>query len=574
MKQYNKLLISVLLLSTMILFSCNDDNFLSEKAQDFLSSELAYSDASGVKLGINGLHDYFRTNSIYGNDACTLYMNQLTDVCFNGEQPASSQFTYVGMNPTSSNHRALWQHMYGLIGRANEILKYVDSSTGWDNDTDKNVCKAEALFFRAFAYRALASFYGDVPLVTEAVSTPRTEFTRTPVDSVYLQIIADLQYGIANLPNPGSEAAPGRITKGAAQNLLCEVYLATGDYDKAIEAATAVINNYGYKLMTERFGSTNDVFGTGDVFLDLFAFGNQNLSENKEAIWVVQFDANLADTQKNLGPRRYGPRYYSLGNDPSGKKAILGEYLNGSYTGYSDTLSRPVSWSRPVYHVSNGIWSSDWNNDIRNAPHNIKRNFYYQNPNSKWNGKVINFADYGSYSTNGRNQQKDTCNYIFPYWIGKVGDPCHVLTDVARSGGGYTLKDHYEMRLAETYLSRAEAYLQKGDREKAAADINVVRSRAHAKPVAASDVTFDYLLDERSRELFTEEWRDLVLRRIDAHKGLPNEERLFYKRVMKYNDDPTDPGLSMKPYNILWPIPQTEIDATGGLLIQNPGYSE
>ena len=47
--------------------------------------------------------------------------------------------------------------------------------------------------------------------------------------------------------------------------------------------------------MTERFGSTNDVFGTGDVFLDLFAYGNQNLNENKEAVWVAQFAANLSD---------------------------------------------------------------------------------------------------------------------------------------------------------------------------------------------------------------------------------------------------------------------------------------
>ena len=106
--------------------------------------------------------------------------------------------------------------------------------------------------------------------------------------------------------------------------------------------------------MTERFGSTNDVFGTGDVFLDLFAYGNQNLSENKEAIWVAQFAANLSDGGgKNNGPRRHGPRYYSLGNDPAGYTCILGELIDGKYTGYTDTLSRPVSWSRPTYYVTN-----------------------------------------------------------------------------------------------------------------------------------------------------------------------------------------------------------------------------
>lgn len=47
---------------------------------------------------------------------------------------------------------------------------------------------------------------------------------------------------------------------------------------------------------------------------------------------------------------------------------------------------------------------------------------------------------------------------------------------------GRTMNDRYKMRLSETYLLRAEAYLHKGDRVNAAADINVVRKRAQASP--------------------------------------------------------------------------------------------
>jgi hypothetical protein len=69
------------------------------------------------------------------------------------------------------------------------------------------------------------------------------------------------------------------------------------------------------------------------------------------------------------------------------------------------------------------------------------------------------------------------------------------------------------LRLAETYLLRAEAYLGNNDGINAAKDINVVRSRAKANPVDAAAVTLDYILDERGRELIYEEQRRLTLSR-------------------------------------------------------------
>lgn len=544
------------------LYGCNDD-FLEEKPLDFTSPENTYTEASNLKLGINGLHSFLRDALYYGGDAIVYFYSTMTDVSYNGENPGN--VTYEVLTPTNSLFYNLWKNMYKMISRSNELLLYIEKeeTTGWESESQRAMYKAEALFFRAYAYRLLTSFYGDVPLIVEAVTTPKTDFVRTPLKEVYEQMEKDLIFATQNLPNPGKEENKGRVTKGAAYQLLSEVYLQEAKYQDAVEASTHVINDFGYKLMTQRFGSTKDVFGTGDVFLDLFAYGNQNLDVNTEGIWVAQFGYGLSDGGgQNNGPRRHGPRYYSLGNDPAGYKCMLGELLDGKYTGYSDTLSRPVSWSRPTYHVTHGVWSSDWNNDIRNAPHNIKRTFYFQNPESPYNGKPIDFSLWGSYETNGRNQMKDTCNYIYPYWIGKVGDPCNVQAEFNRSGAGYTWKDNYFMRLAETYLIRAEAYIQLGDLQKAADDINVVRKRANANPIEAKDATIDYLLDERIRELYTEELRDVVLRRTGK----------FLECIRKYNDNPQAPGMNVKDHNILWPIPQTEIDATGNALTQNPGY--
>lgn len=61
--------------------------------------------------------------------------------------------------------------------------------------------------------------------------------------------------------------------------------------------------------------------------------------------------------------------------------------------------------------------------------------------------------------------------------------------------------DWYMLRIAETYLIRAEAYLALGEKSKAAADINVLRDRANASYCTAADIDIDYILDERAREL-------------------------------------------------------------------------
>ena len=74
--------------------------------------------------------------------------------------------------------------------------------------------------------------------------------------------------------------------------------------------------------------------------------------------------------------------------------------------------------------------------------------------------------------------------------------------------------DQYYLRLAETYLLRAEAYVDMNNLSAAAKDINVVRSRAKATPVAETNVNIDYVLDERMRELGWEEQRRLTLCRV------------------------------------------------------------
>ena len=143
---------------------------------------------------------------------------------------------------------------------------------------------------------------------------------------------------------------------------------------------------------------------------------------------------------------------------------------------------------------------------------------------------------------------------------------------------------------------RAEAYFWKGDLANAAADINVVRERAHAQPIDAGDVTIATILDERARELYYEEYRKVELTRI-AYIYAETGQADYKGRTYSMNDFSTknfwydwimdhtefyNKGVhtihgdeyTLSPYHVLWPIPQSAIDANvNGHINQNQGYN-
>ena len=561
---------SLHIICMLLVFSACEKDVLKEKPLDFLTPSNAYTSSDGIFQGIMGLYDDVRQKwyDELGGDCYVYILKGLgTDLAYYGEDPGGSSYlsNYVS-NLTSDKIMVslLWNSCYSTIQKANVLIDAINTNDDkiWLNDAEKNKYLAEAMFFRAFTYRILVSLWGDVPLITEVVRSAKTDFVRTSKDEIYKLMEQDFTFAGSNLEQPGTiDKGPGRLTQGAAWHMLSELYLTQSKYQLAVEAASKVIDGYNYALMTQRFGSKlgNDIFGSGDVYYDLFVMGNQNLTENTEAIWVIQFEPLISGGSQNPGERTFGPAYFRMGNTPDGKTAFRGKFYNGKYTGYSDTLGRPVAWCRPTNYLAYNIWRSDWNNDIRNAKHNIKREFYYDNPASIYDKKKV---DFNLYQPGLRDPIKDTCQYIFPYFM-KIASPLEHYINLDRAGGGYTHKDIYAIRLAETLLIRCEAFLGLNNKAAAAADINKIRSRANATHVLPEDVTIDFILDERARELYTEEWRYFTLSRLGK----------LVERVRTYNDNPKVPGLNIQDYNNLWPIPQSQIDLNiDSKMEQNPGY--
>jgi hypothetical protein len=276
---------------------------------------------------------------------------------------------------------------------------------------------------------------------------------------------------------------------------------------------------------------------------------------------VIQFETDVpgggavstAQAGSYLLERHHAP-YFDGMVSTGGRKPFLWPVSN-------NTGGRGIGWAVSTTYFSDTIWKTDFNNDIRNAPINFVRAYTANNPASSLNGQTFSVYNPPPGVT--------SPSRVFYAYQSKVTTPGKhpdnlyqdKTTGLLKAPAGGTYLDQYMFRLAETYLIRAEAYLGLNNLQKAADDINIVRARSKASAVSASNVTIDYILDERMRELGVEEKRRLTLMRLGK----------IYDRVKKFNPYYSD---VLPKYN-LWPIPAAEIERNKDVkLEQNPGYPQ
>lgn len=537
-----------------LLNSCKDKDWLKEVPLDFYSPDNSYEtpgdfDAAVVRL-YDEVSDLYSVNT---NEGRALYYP--TDIAWDGISENHQLNSYKdALNPTTAEVLNTWKRLYQMIFDANVVIGRIDDpNIKFTSETDRKALKAEAMFFRAFAYQYLGIIYGGVPIVLQEIDQPKRDFVRSTREDVWNQCISDLQFATQNLPDVNHVKADGRLCQAAAYHLLSEIYIIKQDWDSAIAAASKVIDNPNFALMTHRFGSRKDE--PGDVYWDLFRRDNQNRSSgNTEAIWVNQFEYEKpggGNPDNEVWPRFLGPNYWKLKDDDGVNLFIGPTNQNGG---------RGIGWFVSTQYMRNDIWK-DGSGDMRNSSYNIIRDIKADNPQSSYYGKYI--VESGAI--------KNFPNVLDRWWsviYAKVEPinnfPSDLIlnpaTGLTTNNANGTYSDNYIYRLAETYLLRAEAYLGKGDKTDAAADINKVRSRANAPLISASDVNIDFILDERARELAWETPRLLTLMRLNK----------LVERVKKYN---TVTGDRILDYQNVWPIPEREIETnTAAKLEQNPGY--
>lgn len=599
MNKIKLIIISVLALFAAISLTGCSNRWLDEDPQTEMTSQKLYQDETGFEIGLNGLYSLVRqeregygfTDSFGGTGLRALMYIAGTDT-YNCGGGASGEFSAICKDwakanvPTDKSLNSVFGWLYNTILAANTIIKYAENpDVQWSNAGSKERITAEARLVRAWAYRHLTYMWGKVPLVTEEVTgdTFRTDYVREDVSVIRKQIIEDLKYAVKYVGWLPSKT--GRATKGVALAWLSEIYLAeagvgTDNLDaecleRAWHYADTCITYGPYKLVRDRMSNT-----AGNAFMDMFSNENVNIeSGNTEALWVMQWDKASIGGGDNLMRFSLGPKFETSEKIATG---VTLSYMDESRGGRRFNRTALTKWALELYDKS-----SDRSQNIvdqRGDEYAICKYYVigkYDEVNettgiNKKTGKPYAIGDtiyigcskvaeaglwdkgclksFAGLKSGDKEGDSNNWPYTLKY---SYCDPGYPKTNESHN-------DQVFMRLAELYLLRAEASYKRNDISAAKADLNELRSRAHALEITDDEMSsFNIILEERARELLGEEQRLYTLRRT------MNAED-YVEWITSRNGK--DKNLEKRDY--LFPIPQSVIDANVTLKMeQNPGFA-
>ena len=585
----------------------SDSDFLKEHSYKNDDSGM-FNTQNEIEMGINSCYrqvQYLILGQTHGYHS---YMLQGVGLDTFGETNNNDHFSNWKNYTSASGYARHWYNeVFYLVNYANTAIDAIETkgdAIKYSSDAKKEELLGEARFFRGWAYRVLAGMFGNVPILEHHTSSIEMGYKPNTREEVWQFCYEDFKYAAEHMSK--TERLKGCVTRAAADHMLAEICLDLGKFDEAITAASRVIDgdDGDYHLMITRFGTyanqATDRHGhslaadKGGAYWDLFRKGgNQDYGTNKEAIWTSQYAYGyystggsgdgwwrmrnntyagdfMGNSVRANGTNRQkadGTKIYLFTDDaacyPAGVKggsttlgvsatAIAADryYANNTRDsldgGYAYGSQRLIP-CRYIFDPNdpNYLWAKSKEGDkedIRGSETMIERDWYTPG-GVKWSkcyeiakrNQVAHWdkADKDAYTLNGG----DTIQLTPRFW--KFAN---------QSNGGDPKSYDYEpyiIRLAETYLLRAEAYLAKGNKEKAADDINVLRDRANAPHCSAADINIDYILDERARELFGEEHRQITLNRLSCNPNATyisdcyptqntTETNTLVERVRKY----------------------------------------
>jgi len=540
-----------------LLLSCSE-SILDEHPPHLISSQTLYTNLAGFEAGLNGMYTLVRheMEGIFGTTG------QVNNMFMNGTDNMTTNH-YVNSfaiiaerwqdlnNPSDAFLRDIFTWLYMVVNSSNTIINQAEKPeidwSGGGRSAEENKLRviAEARAVRAWAYRHLTYCWGDVPLNLEESlgSTIRTDWTRTPVETVRKHVVTDLLFAEKHVGAEPSLA--GRITKGAIQHYLGEMYLVLNKPDSALYWTDQAINTPNYRLVTARYGTKANE--PGIPFMDMFMAGNSNREEgNTEALWVFQFALLTNGGGANNLRRDHHSRYVSIQINGVSPLQITEERGGRGYGRMSLT-----KWAIDNYEPA----------DERGANFAIRKYFILKDAAANAPYPADRLPPGYKYGDtlwlNWRNDITSTARNRVDWPFSRKAD----WANPDNVGGDLSYKNQVYLRLAETYLLKAEAQFRLGNLAGAAETINVIRRRSKASEISAADVNLDFILDERSRELILEEHRRYTLLRTGK----------WLERTRKYNKNG---GQLISERDVLFPIPQPVIDANlTQEMPQNPGFN-
>ena len=432
-------------------------------------------------------------------------------------------FHNMSWTPANTFNNAYYNRLGQQIAFANS---FIDNAQALASDPEVAYYIAEARFIRAYAYYNVIDAFGKAPLVTSSKADLK------PAQNTRAELFNFVESELKDLEGKLKAARAneyGRVDVVAAQALLARLYLNAKVYigqDKYTDCIT-----YAKKVIASSYSlNTTDANNNGTAYDELFLADNNSNGAQNEFIFLASFDG--------LNTKTYGGTAFII-------HGATGGNMNASSLGINDGWS---GLTAPKEFV-NKFEVSARNSNNEPTAWKDKRAMFYTDGQTYENTDLKDFTKSGYAITKFKNITS----------TGAAGkDPEKKFPDT----------DLPLIRLAEVYLTYAEAVLRGGtggDRATALGYINQLRSRAYGNAsgnIADSNLTLDFILDERARELYWEGLRRTDLIRYGKFTG--------GAYLWSFKGGAAS-GVAVPDYRNLYPIPQDARTANDNLT-QNTGY--
>ncbi|MCD8165125.1 MAG: RagB/SusD family nutrient uptake outer membrane protein, partial [Bacteroides sp.] len=322
----------------------------------------------------------------------------------------------VSITPTSKNNNTdynkvgwFWTEGFKGIRYANTVISNIDRVDGLDPDTHDRMLSV-AYFHRAWHYYNLIFQFGDVPLLTREATGPKFDYHSTRMDVIIKKMIADLEYAVEYAP---VTADYGNITQAACRHLLIKYYIADQQFDKAISEANTLIENSGFELIKEPFGTfinpVPSVYNvTRNVIWDLHRPENKAIPTNKEVLWVMTQNDALDNSRVETSSMRTSVPFWAC--TTGGRLILTPDGQAGMSASYDETkdeidlrkaYGRGIAFFGGTWYSTHTIWSED-ETDLRHSREHgnwrCMEDLVYNNPvlkqtNNPWYGKPLQLYD-------------------------------------------------------------------------------------------------------------------------------------------------------------------------------------